>query len=82
MNEETKGLLSVFILGFFLGAAILAFIIVCIDPVMLKQETIDDICKELTSNENVVAEEEEGKLICLIPGFDETHNIIIRGNDG
>ena len=45
----------------------------------LSQETLDDICINLTGNETAVGKVEiGGKLLCKIPSFDSTHNIIIR----
>ena len=81
MDNENKEFLFMLFIGFFLGVTIFALIMAIIDPIMLKQETIDDICKELTGTESAVAEEVHRKLVCLIPSFDETQNIIIKTND-
>lgn len=52
--------------------------------VPLNQETGDDICRQLTGNSTAVASVEanmyDGKLICTVPSYDSTQNIIVRSN--
>ncbi len=54
--------------------------------IALDQETGDDICRQLTGNSTAVASVEfkkiyDGKLICTIPSYDSTQNIIVKSND-
>lgn len=44
------------------------------------QETMDKICQDLTNNSVATGYAEEGKLICEIPSYDHTQNIIIKTN--
>ena len=47
----------------------------------LAQETGDDVCRQLIGNETAEASSESGKLICTIPSFDSTQNIIVKTNN-
>ena len=79
--------------GFFLGVVI-TYIIVCmvfvsfiIDDIRLNQETGNDICINLTGDMSAIAidsmndgvQGNSGKLICEVPSFDSTTNIIVKG---
>lgn len=53
----------------------------------ISQATANDICVQLTGNETAIAKDSwdtdaaiGGKLICIIPSFDSTQNIIIKSN--
>ena len=54
--------------------------------IRLDQEVADDICQQLTGNSTTVAFNEDfgsafgGKLVCVIPSFDSTQNIIVKTN--
>ncbi len=53
--------------------------------IRLNQETADDVCRQLTGNPTAIASDEiveiyDGKLICTVPSFDSTQNIIVKGN--
>lgn len=56
-------------------------IIVEYDKVILNQDTANEICINLTNQEQAQASSEDGKLICEIPGFGEPKNIIIKGKN-
>lgn len=46
---------------------------------ILKDETLQDICHNLFPNQTVVVSSaEDGKLICEVPSYDSTTNIIMR----
>ena len=54
--------------------------------IALDQETGDDICRQLTGKSTAVASDEakkiyDGKLICTVPSYDSTQNIIVKSND-
>jgi hypothetical protein len=47
----------------------------------LSQETLDDICLQLTNESGTIAEVGvNGELICEIPSYDSTPNIIVKSN--
>jgi len=49
--------------------------------VVLSQETVDEICYNLTGQSGVVANSiNSEKLECKLPSFDSTQNIIIKSN--
>lgn len=88
-DEEMKeaGKLPRFIillLGFFLG--FLAMILTATalgdlqegGSVLISNETATDICKQLTNSTDVHAYDKDWKLICEVPSYDHTMNIIIR----
>lgn len=56
--------------------------------VKLNQETADDICRQLINDSMAVGLDDththnnvDGKLICKIPSFDATQNIIVKINN-
>lgn len=79
MDEEFIIMLVMVFVLVGIGIIIGSFIIVSDS---LDQETLDDICQQLLGNEslNVEAHSENGKLICTTPSFDNTQNIIFKGN--
>ena len=82
MDFET---ICFFIIGMLIGSFIMIFITLVPQEILISQEAADDVCKQLTGNEFAIAEDEPnslygGKLICLIPSYDETQNIIIKSN--
>ncbi len=69
-------LLILFVGGIFLGIHLYP---------ELSQQTLDDICINLAENDTAVGEvQSDGILLCTIPSFDSTHNIVIKqgGEDG
>ena len=81
MSEEmVGGIIIGFLIGTLIGMAIVIF--TGIDSFQISQETADDICVNLTGNSTAIAKSEHGKLICEVPSYDSTQNIIVRGNDG
>lgn len=73
-------------LGFSIGLIVLGFILGTVATIhsglILEPEVIHDICYQLTGNSSVIGLVEEGKLICELPSFDSTQNIIVRDNSG
>ena len=70
-----------FTVGMIIGLCIQSLMV----DIELSQETADDICVQLTNNSAAVAlnlynSEWRNKLVCDIPSFDKTQNIIIRSN--
>ncbi len=58
----------------------------------ISQETGDDMCKNFVGNETAVAKDwwdygagqepiEKGGIVCELPSFDATHNIVIKRNN-
>jgi len=58
----------------------------------ISQETGDEICQNLVGNETAIAKDwwdyeagkepiEKGGIVCELPSFDATHNIVVRTND-
>ncbi len=87
MEDEIKDLILFVLFGFFLGLFLGAFIH---PDISLSQEVADDVCQQLTGNQSAIATQEkedlsffkrQGKLVCIIPSFDSTQNIIIKTNE-
>ncbi len=78
MEADTLGIIGGIVIGLMIMGAI--WVIVYGESFDISQETGDDICRQLTGNESAVAKDSGGKLICLIPSYDETQNIIIKSN--
>jgi len=68
--------------GFMIGIVILAFISALLSyPIQLNQETANEICFNITNVSGVEARfSNDGKLICKLPSFDSTQNIVIEGS--
>ena len=68
--------------GLVLGIIIVAatfMIFYGIDPKVLSQQTLDDVCHNLTNNSASSGDvNPEGKLICTSPSYDHTQNIIMK----
>jgi len=87
MKDKTKDLILFVLTGFFLGI----FLGIFIHPdISLSQEVADDVCIQLTGNQSAIATQtdadlsfwkRQGKLVCIIPSFDSTQNIIIKTNE-
>ena len=58
-----------------------------VSDIRLNQETADEVCQQLTNDSTAVAIKERpghfdgGKLICEIPSFDATQNIVVKINN-
>ena len=88
MDEGEKvlfvgGMVMVFIFGMMISQGFATA------DVALSQEVADDVCFQLTGNKSASASIDtrtfwkgEGKLVCEIPSFDSTQNIIVRDNSG
>jgi len=76
------GNLEVFMFGMGVGMILAVILFFLVTPsIQLSQETADDICQQLTGNKTATASKESYKqLICELPSFDETQNIIIKPN--
>ena len=80
MNDEGFA----FAIGIVIGVVLMGCIVVALqwNDILITQEVADDVCQKLTQNETATADyTSEGKLICELPSFDATHNIIIRKNN-
>lgn len=73
-DEYVTGFLS----GLLFALAIFAVIIVLLPDFNLSYETKKDICVNLTNNSAAEPSVENGKLICEVPSYDSTTNIIVR----
>ncbi len=76
------------VIGFFVGWALCGILFISMEfDIRLDQETGNDICVNLTGNQNAIASDTShdgvqgngGKLICEFPSFDSTTNIIVKG---
>lgn len=79
MEEECS--LQMFFLGIVIGCVLgVMIILICLNnDLIINQEVGNDICYQLTGNKSI-ASVEDGKLVCEIPSFDSTQNIIVRSN--
>jgi len=48
---------------------------------VLDKEIANDVCQQLTNDSTAIALVEDRKLVCEIPSFDATQNIIVRQNN-
>ena len=78
--NETVGLVVFFMIvlcvGIVIGSALSNYYYH--DKIVLSQETADDVCKNLVPNQTVIASNAGEKLVCTIPSYDSTTNIIVR----
>ncbi len=83
MDDETKVLIFWVVFGLLMGMFTGLLIMVIISPIRLSQETGNDICQQITGNENTISSSGDpiNKLTCKTSSFDETQNIIIKQND-
>lgn len=78
-NEQASFFVGGVVLGIVLGTFVFAFISdVVLDAQYFTDETLDDICFGLTHNAEAEGNDEQGKLVCTIPSYDHTTNIIVR----
>jgi hypothetical protein len=80
-NEESILFIGISI-GIIIGALLMALILTIYSPISLSQDTGDDICKQLTNNtasKAIVGG--KGSLVCNLPSYDHTQNIIIKTNN-
>ena len=88
MEDDTFGFLMGSIFSIVLTSLIVS-LAMATHGIDISQETGDDICKSLTGNESAVAEDSwdngelnGGKLGCVMPTYDATHNIVFSLNTG
>jgi len=95
-NEDWESIIFAAAVAFLLGMAITLIIYSSMERnyIKISQETADDICYQLTGNESVVAKDywdfsndgieghpiEKGKLVCELPSYDSTQNIVVMSN--
>lgn len=75
MDDESVCMVSGLLGGVFIGLVIGMYMIP--SPFNLSNDTLNDICHNLGFNDSV-AHSENGKLICEVPSYDSTTNIILR----
>ena len=82
MDMNESGMFGMFVVGMIVGALIMLFIIATVDnSLYISQETATEICQSLTNKTNVNAYTDENyKLVCEMPSYDDTQNIIIQTN--
>lgn len=70
-------------IGFFIGVGFMFFIFVFVEDnrLNISHETGDTICSQITNNSATVASTLNGNLVCKIPTYDHTQNIIIKSNN-
>jgi len=80
MNYDSDYIITAFAFGICVGLVIASIVIVAENRNTLKisEDTATDICKNLVHNNTVVPSVDDGKLICTIPSYDDTTNIIVR----
>lgn len=80
--DDGVSILIGLIIGMVITLVITAIVISVEDPESEhpSEQTLNDICIELIGNETAIGKIEDKKLICEVPSFDATHNIIIRGS--
>ena len=76
MNDFESGAF----MGVFVTSLIMVFIVFAFTPdIGLSQEAANDACVHITGNSSAVAVPSiDQKLVCEIPSYDHTTNIIIR----
>lgn len=84
--DNTETFMLIF-LGFLIGVIFVLGILLITGQLenQPSQETLDDICINFSGNQTATGSiDMDGKLVCEIPSFDSTHNIIIKetGQDG
>ena len=80
MNEDD---MNYFVAGFIICAMLFAVFMLISSlfdtNLCLSQETGEDVCRNLFPNQTmVVPSVEDGRLICEVPSYDHTINIIMR----
>ena len=68
------------LLGFIIGVVIIGvtLVLMSLNEFTISKETAKDICINLTGNKTVEASTQNGKLICTVPSYDNTTNIIVK----
>lgn len=80
---------NICVLGFIIGIlfmSIFTFAFGFFSGIHLSKQTANDVCKIITNNENAIAKEDtqhpwKRQLICEIPSYDSTQNIVIKYNN-
>jgi len=76
-------------LGLFIGIIMVSIILLItgtLSGIQISKQTANDVCVKLTNNENAIAHLDESslwnrKLVCEIPSYDSTQNIVIKYNN-
>lgn len=85
MEKITISIIIVIILGFVFSIGMMTGRNIV--DIKLTQEVADDVCRQLTGEPIAIASVDNptyfngAKLICTIPSFDATYNIIVKSND-
>lgn len=86
MNDFSGGLIVGTMGGLLIGMYIFVSIgtlthsLVTDSELIIANVTAQDICFNLTNNSAVSASVEDGRLVCSLPTYDHTQNIVIREN--
>lgn len=86
MVKENKVDVVLLVMVFLSGVIVGIIVYDVITDVSISQETADDVCQQLTNDSAAIASNTynkgyTSKLICKIPSFDSTQNIIIERNN-
>lgn len=77
MSNDVESFWVGALLGAILAAAFIGFSITD-GGFYISDETAFDLCKNITNSTAVEPSVENGKLICTIPSYDHTTNIIVK----
>lgn len=96
MKEKNSNLTFGLLAGFLLGVFFIAITFALLDNknIIISQETADDLCIHVTNNETAIAKDfrdfvgvnnairpiGKGQMVCELPNFDSTHNIVVQTN--
>jgi len=94
MEEFNIGIIAGIIIGLLMMG--LAWLVVSSDSdssyLRISQETGNEMCQNLVDNKTAIAKDwwdysvgkepiEKGGIVCELPSFDATHNIVVRTNN-
>ena len=81
-QEIISLIIFIFFVGVYIGMLLMGILIkFASGPIQLNQETANEICFNITNVSGVEARfSNDGKLICKLPSFDSTQNIVIEGS--
>ena len=92
MKEQTGDMILLGLICFLIGFLFLLIIFAIVDgnSIKISQETANDLCIQVTGNETAIAKDwgdyaipkpiERGQIVCELPSFDSTHNIVVKTN--
>ena len=73
--DDVPRIMLIFLIGFICGAVI----VVLVSPsVWISHETANDVCFNLTNQTTYAYADAGGRLVCEVPSYDSTTNIIVR----